>query len=106
MNSASNKVVFIPGFGSPTNWIPFSKGDIPDEVDILLMKISPVASLHDRVCQIYYQLRGGKVDYGEEHSNFHQHGRYGKTYQKGLYEEWSEKNPIIVIGHSIGIFTI
>ena len=97
------KVIFIPGFCNPSNWIPYCKS-VANDIDILIMQISSFASLHDRAVQIYYQLKGGRVDYGQNHSDFHKHSRYGRVSDKGLYEEWNEDNPIIIIGHSLGFF--
>ncbi|KAF5368457.1 hypothetical protein D9758_002331 [Tetrapyrgos nigripes] len=62
----------------------------------------PVSSLHDRACELYYSLVGGTVDYGEEHSRIHGHARYGRTYDEGLYPEWSIDNPLHFLGHSVG----
>ena len=62
---------------------------------------SPVASLHDRACQIFFEIMGGLVDYGEAHSSFHAHSRFGRTYE-GLYPEWSEDAPITIVAHSLG----
>ena len=44
---------------------------------------------------------GGVVDYGEEHAAFHDHDRYGIKFD-GKLKSWSEKCPIIVVGHSLG----
>ena len=63
---------------------------------------SGASSIHDRVCQIFYELVGGQVDYGEEHSRFHNHAQFGKIFSRGKYEVWSEENPIILVGHSFG----
>lgn len=85
------------------------------------------SSLHDRACEIFYQLKGGtgrllfffffprfalrilhpltqimfSVDYGESHSQMSGHGRYGRTYPEGLYEEWDEAHPLHFLGHSL-----
>mmetsp|Transcript_13855 Transcript_13855/g.47910 ORF Transcript_13855/g.47910 Transcript_13855/m.47910 type:complete len:418 (-) Transcript_13855:49-1302(-) len=59
------------------------------------------ASLHDRACEVFYQIKGGKVDYGEEHSQRFGHARYGRLYP-GLFSEWSSERPIHMLGHSLG----
>ncbi|KAF8203011.1 alpha beta-hydrolase [Pholiota molesta] len=69
---------------------------------ILLPNLGPVSSLHDRACELYYSLAGGRVDYGAEHSSVHQHARYGRTFPIGLYPTWSKKQPLHFVGHSIG----
>eukprot|EP00960_Hanusia_phi_P059511 764193-Hanusia_phi.AAC.2 len=63
------------------------------------------ASLHDRACEVFYQIKGGRVDYGEEHSRKFGHARYGRTH-KGLFRQWSSENPIHVLGHSLGGATV
>lgn len=41
------------------------------------------------------------VDYGEDHSNFHRHLRFGRTHSKGLYPQWSLERPLHFLGHSM-----
>lgn len=50
------------------------------------------------------------MDYGEHHSNFHQHKRYGRSYE-GFYPQWGEmingtRQKVHLIGHSMGGQTI
>ncbi|RKP10057.1 Alpha/Beta hydrolase protein [Thamnocephalis sphaerospora] len=68
-----------------------------------VIRVSPgcTSSVHDRACEIYYQLKGGTVDYGEEHAAKYGHARYGRSYQ-GLYPQWSPEKPLHFIGHSLG----
>ncbi len=74
--------------------------------------VGPVSSAWDRACELYAQLSGTTVDYGEAHSREHNHKRFGRTYDKPLLEGWGEKNPdgtvkkIHLIGHSFGGPTI
>lgn len=74
--------------------------------------VGPVSSNWDRAVELYYQIKGGTVDYGESHAEEHGHARYGKTFP-GLYPEWGEINPetgkpnkVHLIGHSMGGQTI
>jgi len=67
------------------------------------ISVGPISSNWDRAVEIYYQLKGGQVDYGFGHSK-----KYGliqkpidKKY-KGLYPEWDENHPVHLIGHSMG----
>ena len=39
--------------------------------------VGPFNSAWDRVCELYAQLTGTVVDYGEAHSKEHNHERYG-----------------------------
>jgi hypothetical protein len=66
---------------------------------------SGLSSLHDRACEIFAQIKGGIVDYGEEHSAEFGHERYGRAYE-GLFPEWSAEHPVHLVGHSLGGVTI
>lgn len=63
--------------------------------------VGPISSNHDRACELFAQIRGGRVDYGAEHAETFGHERYGRKYE-GFHPEWSEKHPIHLIGHSMG----
>ncbi|KAF5385190.1 hypothetical protein D9615_001327 [Tricholomella constricta] len=73
---------------------------------VIFTSVGPVSSLHDRACELYYALRGGTVDYGEDHTTIHGHSRYGRTKPRGLYPQWSRRHPLHFLGHSIGGPTI
>lgn len=63
----------------------------------------PISSLHDQACELFYQLKGGRVDYGEEHSARFGHARYTRDYTgKALYPEWDEDHPLDFVAHSMG----
>lgn len=64
-----------------------------------------VSSDHDRACEVFYQLIGGKVDYGEKHAIDTGHDRYGETFDKPLHPSWNAKNPVHLLGHSYGSTT-
>lgn len=68
--------------------------------------VSPVASNHDRACQLFAQIKGGRVDFGEEHAKKFGHARYGRTYTKPLYPWWSEQHPLHFLTHSMGGQTV
>ncbi|CDO75496.1 hypothetical protein BN946_scf184935.g32 [Trametes cinnabarina] len=72
----------------------------------IFASVGPVSSLHDRACELFYSLIGGTVDYGAEHSLQNGHRRFGRTYEEGLYSEWSVKHPLHFLGHSMGGPTI
>jgi pimeloyl-ACP methyl ester carboxylesterase len=95
-------VVFISGFMSPANWLSYPQDMVPANWLMLRVSPSPTGSLHDRVCEVFYELVGGTTDYGSEHANYHKHDRFGRKYEKGKYPKWSAQNPITVIGHSLG----
>ena len=70
--------------------------------------VGPVSSNWDRVCELYAQLTGTRVDYGEAHSKAHNHERFGRTYEKPMFEGWGTKQnggqiiKINLVGHSFG----
>ncbi len=74
--------------------------------------VGPLSSAWDRACELYAQLVGSTVDYGEAHAKEHNHDRYGRTYYQALVPDWGELNEngkvqqIHLIGHSFGGTTI
>ncbi len=66
--------------------------------------VGPFSSAWDRACELYAQLTGTVVDYGEAHSKEHNHERYGYSYEgKALMgENWDLTAPINIMGHSFG----
>ena len=68
--------------------------------------VGPFSSTWDRTCELYAQLTGTTVDYGEAHSKEHKHDRYGTTYAKAIVDNWNENYPVNLIGHSFGGETV
>ncbi len=66
------------------------------------VSVGPISSAWDNACEIYAQLTGTTVDYGEAHSKAHGHNRYGRTYEKALVPDWSKNEKVHLIGHSHG----
>ncbi|XP_057984950.1 uncharacterized protein LOC110662637 isoform X2 [Hevea brasiliensis] len=52
--------------------------------------------------ELFYYLKGGQVDYGEEHSKACGHSQFGRIYEQGHYPKWDEDHPIHFVGHSAG----
>lgn len=75
-------------------------------VECYAASIGPMSSAWDQACELYAQLTGTRVDYGEAHSKKHAHKRYGRTYSKPLFPDWSRKKKVHLIGHSFGGNTI
>ena len=70
---------------------------------IIEVSVGPISSNWDRAIEVFYQLKGGQVDYGFYHS------QKNKIIQKpkekryvGLYPEWNQNFPVHIIGHSMG----
>lgn len=74
--------------------------------------VGPVSSTWDRACELYAQITGTTVDYGEAHSKEHNHERYGREYTEPLVPQWGEKinggqrMKINLLGHSFGGATV
>ena len=71
--------------------------------------VGPVSSHWDRARELFYQIYGQDVDYGEEHSSEHGHDRRIDNWPKknlAPHPGWSEDNPVHFIGHSQGPPTI
>ncbi|DAZ97313.1 TPA: hypothetical protein N0F65_003677 [Lagenidium giganteum] len=71
----------------------------------VFVDLGMISSDYDRACELFHQLRGGRVDYGEEHSKKTKHSRYGETYERALHPNWSADNPVHLVGHSFGATT-
>lgn len=52
------------------------------------------SSLHDRIMQCFYELKGGVVRYGDEHSAYNGHAESGATFASGKFPEWDAEHPI------------
>ena len=69
--------------------------------------VGPFSSNWDRACELYALIKGGLVDYGQNHSATHNHLRYGRNYT-GLYTKWGTVNSdgsinkVHIMGHSMG----
>jgi triacylglycerol esterase/lipase EstA (alpha/beta hydrolase family) len=51
--------------------------------------------------ELFWQIKGGRVDYGAKHAERHGHARFGRTFP-GLYPRWDAAHPVHLIGHSMG----
>ena len=69
--------------------------------------VGPLSSAHDRACELAAQIKGTRVDYGEEHARREGHKRYGYDFAgKGFVPGWGEGSPVHLVGHSLGSPTI
>ncbi|XP_050938441.1 uncharacterized protein LOC103487715 isoform X1 [Cucumis melo] len=93
---------------------------------VLVPDLGSLTSIYDRARELFYYLKGGRVDYGEEHSNTYGHSQFGRVYERGFpittyiadrfllpifllqfflaghYPQWDEDHPIHFVGHSAG----
>ena len=69
--------------------------------------VSPTGSAWDRACELYAQIFGTIVDYGEAHSRKYRHGRFGTDFSKRpLIPEWQPDTRLVLLGHSFGGATV
>ena len=71
--------------------------------EVYTASVGPVSSNWDRAVELFYQIKGGQVDYGQDHAKTF--GLIQKPEAKnfpGLYPEWDQNHPIHIIGHSMG----
>lgn len=87
-------------WGGKNNYVKMLEGKGHRVFEI---SVGPVSSNYERAVEMYYQLKGGQVDYGKKHSQKYKiiQKPIEKKYQ-GCYPEWSKENPIHIIGHSMG----
>ena len=73
-------------------------------LEVYEASVGPFSSAWDRACELYAQLTGTVVDYGEAHSRAHNHDRYGYSYEGNalMGENWDLTTPINIMGHSFG----
>ncbi len=71
--------------------------------------VGPFSSNWDRAVELYYQIKGGCVDYGSEHAQASGHlrrpddfYRNGRTCYPGLYPAWDASHPVHLVSHSMG----
>jgi triacylglycerol lipase len=71
--------------------------------------MGPFSSNWDRAVELFYQIKGGCVDYGMLHANAAGHLRRpedffhnGRTCYPGLYREWDANHPVHLVSHSMG----
>ena len=79
--------------------------------------VGPFSSNWDRAIELYYQIKGGCVDYGHDHSETFGHYR-GRPevvkcwhtpadpstagFPEALYPQWDARHPVHLMGHSMG----
>ena len=70
--------------------------------------VGPLSSAWDRACEVYAQLTGTVVDYGEAHAQAHGDARYGFNYEGKavMGEPWDMQEKINLVGHSFGGATV
>ena len=79
----------------------------PNDLKVFEASVGPLSSAHDRACELAAQIKGKRVHYGEDHATEAGHSPEGKSFKdRGFYPEWSDENPVHLVGHSLGSPTI
>lgn len=89
---------------------------------VLAATIAPIALNWDRAAELYYQIKGGCVDYGSTHTARHGHrggvqkpagkcwaadpANNPEHYPLAFHPAWDAQHPIHLVGHSQGGTTI
>jgi len=75
---------------------------------VFVSNVGPFSSNWDRAIELYYQIKGGQVDYGKTHSEKFHHNQKPpeKFYAEPLYPQWDQDHPVHLVGHSMGGQTI
>ncbi len=90
----------IPYWGATTgNLIDYLNGR---GYDCYAASVGPISSAWDQACELYAQMTGKRVDYGKAHSARHNHRRFGREYEKPLFDGWGKDKKVHLIGHSFG----
>ncbi len=103
--SAEGIDTLIPYWGATTgNLMDYLRDE---GIECYSVSSGPLSSSWDRACEVYAQLTGGTVDYGEAHSKAHGHERYGRTYTEAIVPNWGSYDgeniqKVHLIGHSHG----
>jgi len=78
--------------------------------EVFTADMGPISSNWDRACELYAQIMGGQVDYGEAHSARFGHNRFGRIYPALVDTpnfDWGVGgDKLHLIGHSMGGQTI
>ena len=106
------KVWGLPYFGLA--WLGVGLGrlaelDFAPSARALFPSVGPISSDHDRACELFYQLKGGDVHYGEAHAREHGHLAVVPHWRKGkrpLYPVWDEAHPLHFVGQAQGACTV
>ncbi|XP_047322642.1 lipase-like [Impatiens glandulifera] len=69
---------------------------------VFVPDLGSLTSIHDRARELFYYLKGGEVDYGEQHSKACGHSQFGRLYKQGHYPQWDQDHPLHFVAHSAG----
>lgn len=67
-------------------------------VGFFLVLVLKMGFLGFRARELFYYLKGGQVDYGEEHSKACGHSQFGRVYEQG------NRSPALQLALSVRVF--
>jgi len=74
---------------------------------VYTVSVGPISSNYDCAVETFYQIKGGQLDYGKNHSEkFDLVQKPEGKYYQGLYPIWDSQNPVHLIGYSFGGQTV
>ena len=74
--------------------------------EVYAPSVAPISGAWYTACELYAQLTGTTVDYGEYHASLCGQRRFGRTFEKPLFEGWGKDKKTHIIGHSYGASTV
>ncbi len=74
--------------------------------EVYAPSVAPISGAWYTACELYAQLTGTTVDYGEYHASRCGQRRFGRTFEKPLFEGWGKNKKIHILGHSYGATTV
>lgn len=97
----SEKYESKPYWGKDDDMLTYLRAD---GYKVYAPTIGPMSSSWDRACELFAQLTGTVVDYGEAHSEKYGHNRYGRDYtgKATMGTPWDVESPLNLIAHSLG----
>ncbi len=93
----------------PRLWEQYDRQGRPGSIHgegFIEVEVNAVASIHDRACELFYKLMGGRTNFGKSHAEEFGHEQFGPVKNAAQYPEWSADNPVHLVGHSMGAPTI
>lgn len=75
--------IFGFGKGKFGSFSYFGGAEKKDE-RVLVPDLGSLTSIYDRARELFYYLKGGRVDYGEQHSKTCGHSRFGRIYEQEI----------------------
>lgn len=85
----------LPYFGKAAQYIK------EEGLDCYTADFTPLAGVWDRACELYAQIVGGTVDYGEAHAKKYGTERFGSTYP-GFVKNLNEDNKVTLVAYGFG----